>query len=52
VQRCLSIVTVVANGCGLVANPRTGRRLGSPPREQKPMTSHHRADEDPCIVEC
>jgi hypothetical protein len=34
VQRCLSIVTAVASGCGSVVSPRIGRRLGSPPREQ------------------
>jgi hypothetical protein len=33
VQRCLSIVIAVANGYGPVVSPRTGRRLGSPPRE-------------------
>jgi hypothetical protein len=32
VQRYLSIVTVVASGCGPVVSPRTGKRLGSPPR--------------------
>jgi hypothetical protein len=51
VQRCLSIVTTVANVCDPVVSPRTERRLGSPPREQQPMTSHHRADASPCIVE-
>jgi hypothetical protein len=44
VQRCLSIVTVVANGCGPVVSPRTRKRLRSPSREQPPRTSHHRAD--------
>jgi hypothetical protein len=34
VQRSPSIVTAVANGCGPVVSPKTGRRLGSPPREQ------------------
>jgi hypothetical protein len=33
VQRCLSIVTAVASGCGPVVSPRTGNRLGSPPHE-------------------
>jgi hypothetical protein len=33
VQRCLSIVTTVANLCGPVASPRTRWRLGSWPRE-------------------
>jgi hypothetical protein len=44
VQICLSIVTVVASGCGPVMSPRTGRRLGSLRREQPPRTSHHRVD--------
>jgi hypothetical protein len=44
VQRCPSFATAVANECGLVASPRTGRRLGSPPREQQSRTAHHRAD--------
>jgi hypothetical protein len=51
VQICLNIVTAVANGCGPVASPRTGKRLGIPPREQQPGTSHHRADATPCIAE-
>jgi hypothetical protein len=45
-------VTTVASGCGPVASPRTGKRLASPPCEQQPRTSHHRADADPCITEC
>jgi hypothetical protein len=52
VQRCQSIVTAVAVGCGPMASPMTGRRLGSPPREQQPRTSHLRADVGPCITEC
>jgi hypothetical protein len=52
VYRYLSIATTVANLCGPVVSPRTGRRLGSPPREQSPRTLHHRADAGPCIVEC
>jgi hypothetical protein len=44
-------MTVVASGCGPVASPRSGRRLGSPSREQQPMTSHLRADVGPCIAE-
>jgi hypothetical protein len=52
VQRCLSIVTVVASGCHPVVSSRIGRRLGSSPREQQPRTSHHRADAGPCIDEC
>jgi hypothetical protein len=51
VQRCLSIVTVTANGCGPVVSPKAGRRLGSPPHEQQAMTSRHRVDVSPCIVE-
>jgi hypothetical protein len=51
VQRCPSIVTVVANGCGLVVSLRTGRRLGSPPCEQPPRTLHHTADVGSCIAE-
>jgi hypothetical protein len=51
-QRCLSIATVVANGCGSVANLRTGKRFGSLPHEHPSKTSHHKADVDPCIVEC
>jgi hypothetical protein len=38
VQRCLSITTVVPNGCSPVTIPRTGKRLVSPPREQQPRT--------------
>jgi hypothetical protein len=44
-------VTVVASGCGPVVNPRSGRRLVSPPREQQPRTSHLRADAGSCIIE-
>jgi hypothetical protein len=51
VQTCLSIVTAVASGCGPVVRPRTGRRHGSPPHEQQPRTSHHRADVGPSIIE-
>jgi hypothetical protein len=51
VQRCLSIVTTVANGCDTVVSLRTKRRLGSPPREQQSRTSHHRADAGSCIIE-
>jgi hypothetical protein len=51
VQRCQGSVTAVASGCGLVASPRSGKRLGSPPREQQPRTSHLRADASPCIAE-
>jgi hypothetical protein len=45
-------VTAVESGCGLVASPRSGKRLENPPREQQPRTSHLRADADPCIAEC
>jgi hypothetical protein len=51
VQRCQSFVTAVASGCGPVVSPRTGRRHGSPPREQQPRTSHLKADAGPCITE-
>jgi hypothetical protein len=51
VQRCPSIVTTVTNGCGPVVSLRTGRRLGSPPREQQPRTAHYRADAGPYIDE-
>jgi hypothetical protein len=51
VQRYSSIVTVVASGCGPVVSPRTGKRLGSPVREQQLRTLHHRADVGPCITE-
>jgi hypothetical protein len=44
VQRCPSTMATVANGCGPVVSPRTGRRLGSPPHEQQPTTLHHRAE--------
>jgi hypothetical protein len=44
-------MTVVASGCGPVANLRSGRRLGSPLREQQPRTSHLRVDAGPCIAE-
>jgi hypothetical protein len=44
-------VTAVVSGCGPVTNPRSGRRFGSPSREQQPRTSHLRADVDPCIIE-
>jgi hypothetical protein len=45
-------VTAVAVGCGPTAGLRSGKRIGSPPREQQPRTSHLRADADPCITEC
>jgi hypothetical protein len=51
VQRCQGFVTAVAVGCGLMANPKFGRRLGSPPHEQQPRTSHLKVDAGPCIVE-
>jgi hypothetical protein len=43
-------MTVVAVGCGPMANPKIRRRFGSPPREQQPRTSHLRADAGPCIA--
>jgi hypothetical protein len=52
VQSCQGFVIAVASGCGPVANPRSGRRLGSPPREQQSRTSHLRADAGPCIAKC
>jgi hypothetical protein len=51
VQRCQGIVTAVVVGCDPMASPRFGRRLGSPPREQQPRTSHLRTDAGPCITE-
>jgi hypothetical protein len=45
-------MTAVASGCGPVASPRSGKRLGSPPHEQQPRTSHLMADTGPCITEC
>jgi hypothetical protein len=51
VQSCQGFVTAVASGCGPVASPRRGKRLGSPPREQQLRTSHLRADAGPCIIE-
>jgi hypothetical protein len=47
IQHCYpssSFVTAVANECGTVVSPMTGKRLESPPREQQARTSHHRAD--------
>ena len=44
-------MTVVAIECDPMTSPRIGRRLGSPPREQQPRTSHLRADAGPVIVE-
>jgi hypothetical protein len=44
-------VTAVASGCGPVVSLRSGKRLGSPPREQQPRTSHPRADVGPYIAE-
>jgi hypothetical protein len=44
-------VTAVESGCGPVASPMFGKRLGSPPCEQQPRTSHLRADVGPCIAE-
>jgi hypothetical protein len=44
-------VTAVASGCGPMASPMFGKRLGSPLREQQPRTSHLRVDAGPCIAE-
>jgi hypothetical protein len=44
-------VIAVASECGPVVSPKLGRRLGSPPREQQPRTSHLRADAGPYIAE-
>jgi hypothetical protein len=46
----MSITTVVASGCDLVASLRTEKRLGSLSCEQQPRTSDHRDDADPYIV--
>jgi hypothetical protein len=51
VHRCQSTMTTVAIGCGPMASPRFGRRLGSLPHEQQLRTSHLRADVGPCITE-
>jgi hypothetical protein len=51
VQRCQSFVTAVAVGCRSMMNPRIGRRLESPSREQQSRTSYLRADAGPCIIE-
>jgi hypothetical protein len=51
VQRCQSILIAVAIGCGPMASPRFGSRLGSLPHEQQSRTSHLRADAGPCIIE-
>jgi hypothetical protein len=52
VQKCQGIVTTVVVGCGPMASPRIGRRLGTPAREQQLSTLHFRADAGPCIAEC
>jgi hypothetical protein len=44
-------VTAVTSGCGPVASPKSGKKLGSPLREQEPRTSYLRADVGPCIAE-
>jgi hypothetical protein len=51
VLRCQGFVTAVALGCGPMARPRIGRRIGSSPHEQQPRTLHLRADAGPCITE-
>jgi hypothetical protein len=50
VQRCQSIMTDVAVGCGAMVSLRFERRLGSPSREQQPRTSYLMADAGPCIT--
>jgi hypothetical protein len=50
-QRCQGFVTDVASGCGPVVSLMIERRLGSPPHEQQPRTSHLRADAGSCITE-
>jgi hypothetical protein len=44
-------MAAVAVGCGPTASPRSGKSLGSPPREKQLRTSHLRADAGPCIAE-
>jgi hypothetical protein len=44
-------VTAVASGCGPVARPMFGKRLGSLPHEQQSRTLHLRADAGPYIAE-
>jgi hypothetical protein len=51
VQRCHGFVITVTSGCVPVVSPIFGKRHGSPPREQQPMTSHLRTDAGHCIVE-
>jgi hypothetical protein len=51
VQRCQGFVTAMTSGCDPVVSPKIERRVGSPPREQLPRTSHLRADAGPCVVE-
>jgi hypothetical protein len=51
VQRYQGFVTAVPGRCSPVASPRSGKRLGSPSREQQLGTSHLRTDVDPCIIE-
>jgi hypothetical protein len=51
VQSCQGFVTAVASECDPVVSPKSGKRLGSPPCEQQPRTSHLIADAGPCIVE-
>jgi hypothetical protein len=44
-------VTAVPSGCGPVVSLISGKRLGTPSREQQPRTSHLRADGGHCIAE-
>jgi hypothetical protein len=50
VQRCQGFMTAVTVGCGPTVIPLSGKRLGSPPREQQPKTLHLRADAGPRIL--
>jgi hypothetical protein len=51
VQKCLSIATAVSNGCGIVVSLRIRKILGSLPCERQSMTSYHRINAGPCIIE-
>jgi hypothetical protein len=51
VQRCQGFVTAVVSVCGPVVSPMLGKRLGSPPHEQQPSSSHLKADAGHYIVE-
>jgi hypothetical protein len=51
VHGCQGFVTAVISGYGPVVSSMFEKRLGSPPHEQQPRTSHLRADAGPCIAE-